>query len=66
MLWSAASAGAATGVPTAPTPPPIAWGPGGRGGSGLDLPAFVVPVLDEDGYTSTVADYDWIGRCCTT
>jgi hypothetical protein len=35
--------------------------PGGPGGSGLDLPAEVIPVLDQDGYTSTVADYDWIG-----
>jgi len=35
--------------------------PGGPGGSGLALPPEVVPVLDQDGYSSTTADYDWIG-----
>jgi pimeloyl-ACP methyl ester carboxylesterase len=35
--------------------------PGGPGGSGLNLNAFLVPVLKQEGFNQAADDYDWIG-----
>ena len=35
--------------------------PGGPGGSGLNLNAFLIPVLQQEGFNQAADDYDWIG-----
>jgi len=35
--------------------------PGGPGGSGLNLNAFLIPVLKQEGFKQAANDYDWIG-----
>lgn len=35
--------------------------PGGPGASGLNLNAFLVPVLKQEGFKQAAGDYDWIG-----
>jgi pimeloyl-ACP methyl ester carboxylesterase len=35
--------------------------PGGPGGSGLNLNAFLIPVLQQEGFKQAANDYDWIG-----
>src|SRR5947207_3563338 len=35
--------------------------PGGPGGSGLNLNAFLIPVFKQEGFKHAANDYDWIG-----
>lgn len=39
----------------------VVTNPGGPGASGLDLNAFLIPVLEQEGFTAAAGDYDWIG-----
>jgi pimeloyl-ACP methyl ester carboxylesterase len=39
----------------------IITNPGGPGAPGLDLNTYLTPVLQQEGYSAAVADYDWIG-----
>jgi pimeloyl-ACP methyl ester carboxylesterase len=39
----------------------IVTNPGGPGGEGLNLNTFLIPVLQQEGFTAAADDYDWIG-----